>query len=99
MRRRDLNMNAKRLLTVLFATVALTAPAAAVENEATKAFKAMSDFLVAQQTLSADFDANLEIVTADLQKVGFASSGALTAARPDKVRMTRKGGIADVELV
>jgi hypothetical protein len=32
-------------------------------------------------------------------KVGFASSGALSVKRPDGVRVTRKGGIADVELV
>ena len=74
-------------------------PAAAKDPEAEAVFKAMSDFLAAQTTLSVDFDATTEIVTVDMMKVGFASSGSLSLARPDKVRMTRAGGLADVELV
>jgi hypothetical protein len=74
-------------------------PAAAQDNEAKAAFKAMSDFLVSQKSLAVSYDATLEIVTADLEKVALASSGTLTASRPDKIRATRTGGIADVELV
>jgi hypothetical protein len=84
---------------VLAALISAAAPAAAEDNEAKAVFKAMSDFLVAQPSISVSYDATLEIVTADLMKVGFASSGSLTASRPDKVRMTRTGGIADIELV
>lgn len=74
-------------------------PAAAEDNEARTAFKAMSDFLVAQQAASASFDATLEIITSDLMKVDLTSSGTMTFSRPDKVRMTRTGGIANVEMV
>ncbi len=84
---------------VAVAAALFAAPAHAQEEDAKSAFKAMSDFLVAQQTLSVSFDATLEIVSDDLEKVGFASSGALTASRPDKVRVSRTGGIADVEMV
>jgi hypothetical protein len=73
-------------------------PAKADGTEAKAAFKAMSDFLVAQQAASAKYDATLEILTADLLKVGLASSGTLSFQRPDKIRMTRTGGLADVEL-
>jgi hypothetical protein len=77
--------------------VAFAAPALA-DDEAKNAFKAMSDYLVAQKTLSATYDATLEVITTDLMKVGLASSGTLTAERPNKVHLTRTGGVADVEL-
>jgi hypothetical protein len=73
-------------------------PAQADEESARSLFKAMSDYLTSQQDISFAYDANLEIVSSDLQKLGFASSGALTLNRPDKLRMTRTGGFVDVEL-
>lgn len=73
-------------------------PAAADENDAKTLFKAMSDYVSAQKELSFSYDANLEIVTADMMKVGFASSGTVSLARPDKIRLTRTGGFADVEM-
>ena len=45
-----------------------------------------------------EYDASLEIVTTQQQKLGLASSGTLTVNRPDKVRATRTGGFADIEL-
>ena len=45
-------------------------PALADVSEAKATFKVMSDFLSAQQVVSANYDATLEIVTADLMKVG-----------------------------
>ena len=88
----------------LFAAVAAglafaVSPASAEQSEARAVFKAMSDFLTAQQAASVGFDATLEIVTAEMMKVGLASSGNLSFSRPDKIRMTRTGGIADVEMV
>ena len=74
-------------------------PASAEQSEARAVFKAMSDFLTAQQSVSVGYDATLEIVTAEMMKVGLASSGNLSFSRPDKIRMTRTGGIADVEMV
>jgi hypothetical protein len=58
----------------------------------------MSDYLAAQKTLSLEYDSNLEIVTKEQQKLGLASSGAVTLNRPDKIRATRTGGFANVEL-
>jgi hypothetical protein len=74
-------------------------PAIAQESEAKAMFKAMSNFLTAQPAFSVSYDATLEIVTAEMMKVGLASSGSLSFSRPDKIRMTRTGGIADVEMV
>ncbi|MCX7305509.1 MAG: DUF2092 domain-containing protein [Hyphomicrobiales bacterium] len=76
----------------------VTLPSHANEADAKGLFKAMSDYLVSQKAISFNYDAELEIVTSDLQKLGFVSSGSVTLNRPDKLRVTRKGGFADVEL-
>jgi hypothetical protein len=79
--------------------VLAVSPASAEQSEAKAVFKSMSDFLTAQQSVSVGYDATLEILTAEMMKVGLASSGNLSFSRPDKIRMTRTGGIADVEMV
>jgi hypothetical protein len=67
--------------------------------EAKRLLKAMSDYLDAQQAMSFDYDAALEVVTTDKQKLALASSGAVTLNRPDKIRAARSGGFVDVETV
>jgi hypothetical protein len=59
----------------------------------------MSDNLATQQALSADFDANLELVSTQHQKLALASSGTFTLNRPDKLHLTRTGGFGSVEMV
>ena len=68
------------------------------EADAKRIFKAMSDYMGAQKSLSFEFDATLEVVTEDDQKLALASSGTVTLKRPDKIHVTRAGGFADVEL-
>ena len=77
------------------------APTAAKADEAAakSLLKAMSDYLAAQTALSFSYDSNLEIVTQDKQKLALASSGTVTLGRPDKIRVTRHGGFADIEAV
>ena len=53
----------------------------------------------AQTAISFSYDTTLAVVTSDLQKLDFASSGTVTLSRPDKIRVTRTGGFADVEMV
>ena len=65
--------------------------------EAKKLLKAMSDYQAAQTAISFDYDATLEVVTDDSQKLALASSGTVTLNRPDKIRATRAGGFVDVE--
>ena len=57
----------------------------------------MSDYQAAQKAISFDYDAALEVVTNDSQKLALASSGTVTLNRPDKIRATRAGGFVDVE--
>jgi len=78
-------------------TLCLTATAGAQDAE--KILKAMSDYVTSQKTLSLTFDSDIEVITSELQKIQFASSGQVLLARPDKLRATRTGGYADVELV
>lgn len=75
------------------------APAHADATQAKALLKAMSDYLAAQKSISFDYDSNLEVVSKEQQKFGLASSGTITVNRPDKLRMTRTGGFADVEMV
>ena len=61
--------------------------------------KAMTDYTAAQKSISATFDSDVEIITPELEKIQFTSSGQLRMTRPDKLRIRRTGGYADVELV
>ena len=73
--------------------------AGADEEDAKRLVKTMSDYMAAQKSISLEYDAILEIVTKDHQKLGMASSGTVTMKRPDKLRATRTGGFADVEML
>lgn len=75
------------------------APAAHAEDDAAKILKAMSDYVTGQQSISISFDSDIEVMTTDMQKIQFASSGKVLLNRPDKLRITRTGGYSDVELV
>jgi hypothetical protein len=68
-------------------------------QDAGKILKAMSDYVANQKVVSAKFDSSIEVITPDLQKIQFASSGDLLLSRPDKLRATRTGGYADIEIV
>jgi hypothetical protein len=61
--------------------------------------KAMADYTAAQKSITATFDSDIEVLTPELQKIQFASSGQFKLTRPDKLRVRRTGGYADVELV
>jgi hypothetical protein len=82
-------------LIVLLGTAAVVG---ADEVDAQRILKAMSDYMGAQKSLSFEFDAILEVVTTDEQILALASSGTVTLNRPDKIRVTRAGGFADVEM-
>jgi hypothetical protein len=83
-----------------FAIASLIATAAqAAEDDALKILKGMSDYLASQKTISLSFDADIEVITPEIQKIQFASSGQVLLSRPDKLHATRTGGYADVEFV
>ena len=71
--------------------------AGADEAQARQLFKAMTDYVAAQKAIAFDYDATLEVVTKDRQKLELASSGTVSLVRPDKIRTTRSGGFVDIE--
>jgi hypothetical protein len=71
----------------------------AQEDGARKILKAMSDYVAAQKVISLTYDSDIEVLTVELQKLQFTSSGQLLLSRPDRLRATRSGGYADVEFV
>jgi hypothetical protein len=73
--------------------------AQADEADAKKLLKAMSDYMASQKAMAFGFDATLEVITKDNQKLALASSGAITVNRPGKIRATRAGGHADIEML
>jgi hypothetical protein len=84
------------------ASVAIVATATsqgARADDAASLLKAMADYTAAQKSITATFDSDIEVVTPELQKIQFASSGQLKMTRPDKLRVKRTGGYADVDLV
>src|SRR5690348_1347207 len=98
------NAQRSRLLALVTAAALCGSAAAspwarADEAQAKNLMKAMSEYMAAQKALSFDFDSNLDVVTKDGQKITLASSGKVTLNRPDKVRASRSGGFADVEMV
>jgi len=81
------------------AVILLAATSAARADDSANILKSMTDYLGTQKSLSASFDSDIEIITPELQKIQFASSGQMKLSRPDKLRVRRTGGYADVELV
>lgn len=80
-------------------TMLLLVSPSAQAQDAAKVLKAMTDYVASQKVISATYDTDIEVITHDLQKIQFASSGQMLLSRPDKIRASRIGGYADVELV
>jgi hypothetical protein len=69
------------------------------ENPALAILKEMSDYVGSQQTIRTSFDSDVEVITPQLEKIQFTNSGEAELSRPDKLRVHRVGGYADVEMV
>src|SRR5437879_12984264 len=83
------------LVTAFIAFAAKSARA----DDAAKFLKPMTDYTAAQKSISATFDSDIEVVTPELEKIQFTSSGKLQLTRTDTLRNSRTGGYADVQLV
>jgi len=87
------------IVPTLAAVVLVLPQALAQDNRARETLKMMSDYLTSQHAISATFDSDIEVITSDLQKLQFNSSGTFLLVRPDKLRVARTGGLSDVELI
>jgi hypothetical protein len=84
----------------LAALLLLAAPVVRAEvGDASSVLKAMAEYAGSLQTLELAYDSDLEIITPQLEKIQFASSGEILLARPDRLRAHRVGGFSDVTLV
>ena len=86
-------------LLAAMAVTGVAAPVASAEDDARSIVKAMADYLSRQENLSVKFDADVEVVTPAVEKIQFSASGEVTMSRPNKFRISRTGGYADVELI
>ncbi|MGM4894399.1 DUF2092 domain-containing protein [Tardiphaga sp. 839_C3_N1_4] len=97
---RQADSNAKRLagITLAVTFIAITTQSARADDPA-KLLKTMSDYTAAQKSISATFDSDVEVVTPELEKIQFTSSGKIQLSRPDKLRISRTGGYTDVDFI
>jgi hypothetical protein len=88
-------------VSVFVAITASVSPSARAQpgDDAMKILKAMTDYVSSQKIILATYDTDIEVLTDNLQKIQFASSGQMLLSRPDKVNASRVGGYADVEMV
>ena len=85
---------------VALTVVTLSVPRAhAQTDDAARILKAMAEFIASQTNISITFDADIEVITPDLQKIQFTNSGTALLSRPDKLRASRTGGYSAVEIV
>ena len=93
-----------RKLTLLAALIALVltgtslAAAQAKDSDAKSILKSMADYVSSQKTIELTFDSDIEVITPELEKIQFTSSGEALLSRPDKLRAHRTSGHADVTM-
>jgi hypothetical protein len=85
--------------TILTMGISFGSQASAENGDAERLLKGMADYIASQKALAVTFDSDIEVITNNLQKIQFTSSGQVQLSRPDKLRATRTGGYRDVEIV
>jgi len=84
---------------VLVAATVSWMPGAQAADDAVQILKSMSDYVASQKNISLTYDSDVEVITPEVEKIQFTSSGKVLLSRPDKVRASRTGGYADFEIV
>jgi hypothetical protein len=59
----------------------------------------MAEYVSRQEHLTPKYDTDIEVVTRAVEKIQSCASGDVAMSRPNKFRISRTGGYADVELV
>jgi hypothetical protein len=87
-------------LVLAFMVTSLTSPCSHAQDDAARRhLKAMADYVARQNSIAVTFDSDIEVITSELQKIQFTSTGELLLNRPNKLRAHRKSGNADVDFV
>ncbi|WP_201835476.1 DUF2092 domain-containing protein [Microvirga zambiensis] len=95
----SLTRGSLRFATVVVIACLSVTTAAAEETSPQAILKAMADYVSRQENLSLKYDADIEVVTPAVEKIQFSASGDIIVSRPNKFRVSRTGGYADVELI
>lgn len=73
--------------------------AQAIDPEADKLLRSMTDYVSGLKSFTAAFDVDDEIVDVDGLKLQLSASGTVAVERPGKLQMTRRGTFFDFELI
>ena len=87
------------LILTLSISTFIALPAFAQDPEADKILKSMSSYLGGLPALNASADVDIEVIDLSGQKLQFSSLVAISAKRPAKLHVSRKGAIADIEII
>ena len=87
------------LILIIIVTIGITSPALAQDPDADKILKSMSSYLGELPALIANADVDTEVLDLSGQKLQFSSSVTISAKRPAKLHVSRKGAIADIEII
>lgn len=82
----------------MFMVVHASAVAQSTADDARRILKAMSDYLAQQKVIQLTLDSDIEVITPELQKIQFSSSGSVLLQRPDRLRASRSSGYSKVDL-
>jgi len=83
---------------LFFLTIMMSGGVSAQTGDAERILKAMSDYLSSQKAMLVAFDTDIEVITSELQKIQFASSGNMLLSKADKLRFNRIGGYVDLDV-
>jgi hypothetical protein len=91
------------LFSILASFFILTLTAVSINAEpqdivAKSILKSMSTYIDSQKTIELTFESGIEVITPELEKIQFTSSGRALLSRPDKLQAHRVSGHADVTL-
>lgn len=86
-------------VATLFVGLGVSTAAYADENDAKAMLKSMSDYVASQDQISFTFDADLEVITKNDQRLALVSSGEVSLKRPDSLYVSRSGGFAETETI
>jgi hypothetical protein len=85
-------------VALLLGALLSSAAQAQSRDDAKSLLKAMSDYIASQNNISLAYDADIDVTTADRQRLQLNGSGQLQIVRPDKVHVRRTAGYTNVEV-
>lgn len=90
-------LRAASLALILSVPAGPALAAGAINADADEILQAMSKFLAGTKAFSVSFDASIEVVTKEGQKLQMNNSGSVLLERPSHFYLTRRGKFADTQ--